>query len=80
MHSPLEVMIGACVGLAGAWALMLLAGAPPPGLNARRIGLIAVLALGIFHGMHLPAEAHLRSTASRFAQFFAVCQSVEGRL
>jgi membrane-associated phospholipid phosphatase len=74
-HSPLEVMIGAGVGLAGAWALMLLAGAPPPGLNARRIALIAALAAVIFHGMHLPAEAHIRGAAWRLAHLFTVCQA-----
>jgi hypothetical protein len=34
----------------------------------------------IFHGMHLPAEAHIRSTAWRFAHVLAVCQSSDVRL
>ena len=80
MHSPAEVMIGAGVGLAGALALPLLAGPTPRGLDGRRVAVIAVAVVVIFHGMHLPAEAHIRSTAWRFANVFAVCQSSDVRL
>ena len=80
VHSPAEVMIGAGVGLAGALALPLLAGPTPRGLDGRRIAVIAVAVVVIFHGMHLPAEAHIRSTAWRFANVFAVCQSSDVRL
>jgi membrane-associated phospholipid phosphatase len=80
VHSPAEVMIGAGVGLAGALALPLLAGPTPRGLDGRRIAVIAVAVVVIFHGMHLPAEAHIRSTAWRFAKVFAVCQSSDVRL
>ena len=79
-HSPAEVMIGAAVGLAGALALPLLAGPAPKGLDARRVAVIAVAVVVIFHGMHLPAEAHIRSTAWRFASVLAVCQSADVRL
>jgi membrane-associated phospholipid phosphatase len=79
-HSPAEVIIGAAVGLAGALALPLLAGPTPRGLDGRRIAVIAVAVVVIFHGTHLPAEAHIRSTAWRFANVFAVCQSPEARL
>ena len=79
-HSPAEVLIGAGVGLAGALALPLLAGPAPQGLDARRIAVIAVAVVVIFHGMHLPAEAHIRSTAWRFANVLAVCQSSDVRL
>ena len=80
VHSPAEVMIGAGVGLAGALALPLLAGPAPKGLDARRVAVIAVAVVVIFHGMHLPAEAHIRSTAWRFASVLAVCQSADVRL
>ena len=80
VHSPAEVMIGAGVGLAGALALPLLAGPTPRGLDGRRVAVIAVAVVVIFHGMHLPAEAHIRSTAWRFANVFAVCQSSDVRL
>ncbi len=80
VHSPAEVLIGAGVGLAGALALPWLAGPAPKGLDARRVAVIAVAVVVIFHGMHLPAEAHIRSTAWRFASVLAVCQSSDVRL
>ncbi|HEY6440311.1 MAG TPA: phosphatase PAP2 family protein [Acetobacteraceae bacterium] len=80
MHSPAEVMIGASVGLAGAWTLLLLAGRPPPDLNGRRIAVIAVAVVVLFHGLHLPAEAHIRGSAWRLAQMLSVCQSPGVRL
>jgi hypothetical protein len=58
----------------------MLAGPPPERLNARRIACIAAVIAVIFHGLHLPAEAHIRSTAWRFAHVLAVCQSDEVRL
>jgi hypothetical protein len=80
MHSLPEVVLGAVVGLGGAWALLVLAGSPPPGLNVRRIAVVAAAVAVVFHGLHLPAEAHIRSTAWRFAHILAVCQSDEARL
>ncbi|MEJ0019959.1 MAG: phosphatase PAP2 family protein [Acetobacteraceae bacterium] len=80
VHSPAEVAVGAAIGLAGAWALMVLAGRPPPGLDARRIVIPALVVALVLHGVHLPAEAHIRDAASRFAQAFGVCQSVEPRM
>ena len=80
LHSPAEVVIGAGVGLAGAAALLVLAGRPPEGLGVRRIAVIAAVVAVLFHGLHLPAEAHIRSTAWRFAHLLAVCQSDEMRL
>jgi len=79
-HSLAEVVIGALVGLAGALSLLVLAGRPPPGLGARRIAVLAVAVVVIFHGFHLPAEAHIRGTAWRLARALAVCQSDEPRL
>ncbi len=80
MHSPAEVMIGATVGLAGAWTLLLLAGRPPPDLDGRRIVVIGVAVIMLFHGLHLPAEAHIRGTAWRLAHMLSVCQSPGERL
>jgi hypothetical protein len=62
------------VGLAGAFALTLLAGPVPAGVNVKRIVLIAVVTMVIFHGLHLPAEAHIRATAFRLAKTLAVCE------
>ena len=75
LHSLPEVMLGAAAGLAGAWALICLAGSPPPALDARRVALIALLVAVLFHGFHMPAEAHIRGLAWRAAQYFSVCQS-----
>jgi membrane-associated phospholipid phosphatase len=79
-HSLPEVVIGAAVGLAGALALLLLAGRPPPALDGRRIAVVAVAIVLVFHGVHFPAEAHIRATALRVAHIFAVCQPDGARL
>jgi membrane-associated phospholipid phosphatase len=79
-HSLQEVLLGALVGMVGASALLLIAGRLPPTLNVRRIAVVAVAVVVVFHGLHLPAEAHIRATAFRFAQIFAVCQSDGMRL
>ncbi len=73
-HSLPEVAVGAMVGLAGAFALTLLAGPVPATLNVRRIVLIAVATMVVFHGLHFPAEAHIRATAFRLAKTLAVCE------
>lgn len=78
-HSLPEVVVGALVGLAGALGMVWLAGPVPERLNARRIGLAAVLVLAVFHGLHLPAEAEIRGNAWRFAQMFGVCQGDQTR-
>jgi membrane-associated phospholipid phosphatase len=80
VHSPTEVIIGACVGLAGAWVLLELAGPRPTRLDAWRVAVIAAIVALIFHGLHLPAEAHIRLTARRVSQIFGVCQSDMHRL
>lgn len=79
-HSLPEVALGAAVGLAGAYALQWVAGPPPASLNVKRIVVIAVATVVVFHGMHFPAEAHIRATAFRFANVFAVCQPDGTRL
>jgi membrane-associated phospholipid phosphatase len=79
-HSLPEVVLGAMVGLAGALALPLLAGPPPSGLDVRRIAIIVAAVVVVFHGLHFPAEAHIRATAYRVAHLLAVCQSDDVRL
>ena len=79
-HSLPEVMLGAIVGLAGALALVQMAGEPPPTLNVRRVALTAIVTMLVFHGLHFPAEVHIRSTAFRIARILAVCQSDDLRL
>src|ERR1700733_12793604 len=70
MHSLPEVVVGALVGLAGASALMTLAG-PPPEFRPGRLIAVVVIVAALFHGMHLPAEAAIRHTAIRFALFMS---------
>jgi len=40
-----------------------LAGAPPPGLRIGRLAAMTVLVLVLLHGVHMPAEAMIRSAA-----------------
>lgn len=73
MHSLPEVIIGALIGLAGAAAMLRFAGTPPRLRIAPLLAVIVVVA-AIFHGLHLPAEAAIRHTAFRAAQFIPVCR------
>ncbi|HEY1931927.1 MAG TPA: phosphatase PAP2 family protein [Acetobacteraceae bacterium] len=73
MHSLPEVAVGAAVGLAGAAALIGLAG-PPPTLKPGKLAAVVLLVAVLFHGLHLPAEAAIRHTAFRAAQMLDVCQ------
>ena len=73
MHSLPEVIVGALIGLAGAAALLRFAGTPPRLKIAPLMAVIVVVA-AMFHGLHLPAEAAIRHTAFRAAQFIPVCR------
>ncbi|HVC62726.1 MAG TPA: phosphatase PAP2 family protein [Acetobacteraceae bacterium] len=77
MHSLPEVVLGALVGLAGAAALLTLAGAPSA-LRPGRLLAVVVIVAALFHGMHLPAEAAIRHTAFHAAQLLSVCQPPAG--
>ena len=72
-HSVPEVLIGALIGLAGAAALMRFAG-PPPRLNIGSLVAVIVAVAALFHGFHLPAEAAIRHTALRAAQYIPACR------
>jgi len=73
MHSLPEVAVGALIGLAGAVALLRFAGPPPRLQIAPLVGVIVVVA-ALFHGLHLPAEAAIRHTAFRAAQYIPACR------
>jgi|HubBroStandDraft_6_1064221.scaffolds.fasta_scaffold787834_1 membrane-associated phospholipid phosphatase len=79
-HTGLEVVVGAIVGLAGVAALIRLAGPRPATVDGRRVVLIAVLVAVVFHGLHMPAEAHIRGAAWRLAHFLRVCPTDQVRL
>jgi len=73
MHSLPEVVVGALIGLAGAVALLRLAGRPPR-LRITPLVVLIVVVAAVFHGLHLPAEAAIRHTAFRAAQFIPACR------
>ncbi len=62
-HTGLEVAVGGAVGVCGAMAADRLAGAPPSGLRLGRLAAVTVLVLALLHGVHMPAEAMIRSAA-----------------
>ncbi|MDR3533736.1 MAG: phosphatase PAP2 family protein [Rhodopila sp.] len=73
MHSLPEVVVGALIGLAGAGALLRFAG-PPPRLRIAPLIAVIVVVAAVFHGLHLPAEAAIRHTAFRAAQYIPACR------
>ncbi len=62
-HTGLEVILGGMVGVCGALAANRFAGAPPPRLQISRIAGVAVFVLVLLHGVHMPAEAAIKSAA-----------------
>ena len=73
MHTLPEVIVGASLGLIGAAALLRYGGRPPELKIAPLVAVIVVVA-AVFHGLHLPAEAAIRHTAYRAAQFIPACR------
>ncbi len=63
VHTGLEVAWGGAVGVCGAVAAERLAGTPPPGLRMGRLAGVTLLVLALLHGVHMPAEAAIRSAA-----------------
>jgi membrane-associated phospholipid phosphatase len=72
VHTPLEVLVGGCAGVGGAALTAKLAG-PFPELRRNRIAIAVVLVLVLLHGMHMPAEAHIRGFAERVALYLPAC-------
>jgi membrane-associated phospholipid phosphatase len=73
-HTPLEVVVGAATGIGGAWLTARLAG-PVPEIRRNRIVVAALLVVVLLHGMHMPAEAHIRGLAFRVAQYLPACHA-----
>lgn len=72
MHSVPEVVLGALIGLSGAGALRHFAGRAPRISPAPLVAVVVIVA-AMFHGLHLPAEAAIRHTAWRAAQYLPAC-------
>ncbi len=72
-HSWAEVVVGGAVGLAGVWALLSLAGRPPPRLRLVRLVAVAALVAGLLHGTHLRAEADIQAYGRRLAWLLPGC-------
>lgn len=60
-HDLIEVVIGACVGMAGVAVLVPLAGTRPQRRYWPAVALV-MLTVAVFHGDHLAAEGQIRST------------------
>lgn len=73
MHSLPEVAVGAGIGLAGATALVSIAG-PPPRLRLGKLLTAVAIVVVVFHGRQLPAETVIRQAAFRAAYVLEVCQ------
>ncbi len=74
VHTPLEILVGAAIGIGGALVTAQLAG-PTPEIRRNRVAVAALLVLVLLHGMHMPAEAHIRNFANRVAQYFPACHA-----
>jgi hypothetical protein len=74
MHSLPEVIVGALIGLAGAAALLRFGGRPPTNLGTAPLVAVVVIVAALFHGLHLPAEAAIRHSAFRMAQYIPACR------
>jgi membrane-associated phospholipid phosphatase len=74
VHTPLEILVGGATGIFGAWLVARVAG-PMPKFRRNRVVIAAVLVVVLLHGMHMPAEAHIRGLAERVAQFLPACRT-----
>ena len=72
-HTWSEVVVGGLTGCAGVWLLLTLAGPPPRHLRPLRLAAIAVIVIGLTHGTHLRAEAHIQDAGRRLAWLLPGC-------
>ncbi len=73
VHTPLEVIVGAAIGVAGA-ALIARTAGPMPEFRRNRTVIAALLVVVVLHGTRMPAEAHIRGFAERVALYLPACQ------
>jgi membrane-associated phospholipid phosphatase len=70
VHSVADVLVGAPVGILGAYALIRLAGPPPRQLRfSPVIGVVLLISAVLLHGMHLQAEAEIGKIARNLDAF-----------
>jgi membrane-associated phospholipid phosphatase len=72
-HTLPEVVIGGLVGCAGALALLLLAGTPPPRLKLPRLLGPALVVVVVMHGYQLHAEAELHALVVHYRWIASFC-------
>ena len=70
VHTVADVLVGAPVGILGAYALIRLAGPPPRRLRfGPVIGVVLLISVLLLHGTHLQAEAEIGKIAWNFGAF-----------
>jgi hypothetical protein len=74
LHSPLEVVVGGLLGVAGAGVLSRALGEPAVKRPAPVLGVAVVLAI-LLHGMRLPAEAAIARASHVAFDFVPACRS-----
>lgn len=72
VHSIAEIVEGGIVGTIGAVSAAVLAGIPAPGVRMSRVVIVGIFVLFALHGLHMPAEAAIRSISVRF-WLFPIC-------
>ena len=80
VHTWPEVVVGALIGMLGAVLMERLAGTPPATISVRGLVLAALVVAAVFHCVHVPAEAQIRSTAWGLAHYLGVCPADQARL
>lgn len=62
-HSDAEVLVGGLVGVVGAWAMIRMAGSPPPALQLGKAAAVGLGVVPFVYGFHIPIEAALAAVA-----------------
>lgn len=71
LHSMPEVLAGGMIGVGGAVSSTALAGVPSPAVRLTHVLAVGLAIVLLLHGLHLPAEAAIRSVAFTFWPFSA---------
>ena len=77
VHTQEEVIIGGLVGVAGAAALLRIAGQPPR-LRAWPLALVILCVVAALHGTRLPAEVTIRSVSAWIQMILPWCEPAPG--